>query len=429
MSHSPCSSWTAPVGALVAVLASVAAAQAADPGGAATYSPWAGFYAGAVYGAGLTLDRSSQTATRSASAWGQTSGAVLGYNFQAGRYIYGAEGDFSYHLLRPLNAGATGLSPSVDDTPQTLRLRMRVGYDLGAFFPYVAGGVASARIYETGYPFPADDSGQTREVTGLTLGAGLEWRFDAPVLGPLVLRGEYIIDAYPTTSFSVYPGQLPIRTQNIEQFFRIGLISYTDPMWRPSAASLAAGTFDWSGAYAGVLGGAQWAQPKTTLVGGPTSSMSAAGAAVGVMTGRNFMLGSFVVGYEGVLAASDTTATGSEPGVATVNYRNYFDAELRARAGYAFGRFLPYVTAGMDWGRSEETDPATNAYRGRIWSDGVMAGGGVEYAIDDRWSARVEYLIETPVGDNLTLLDAPALSLDQTRPAQTLRAGLAYYFH
>ncbi|THD42137.1 MAG: porin family protein [Bradyrhizobium sp.] len=417
-----------PLGAaLVAAVALATPAQAADPV-SSPYSAWAGFYAGAVYGAGLSLDRSSQTATRSVSGWGQTSGAVIGYDFQSGRYVYGLEGDFSYHLLRPTNGGVTGgLSPNVDDTPETERLRARFGYDLGAFLPFVDAGLATARIYQAGYPSPAVQWGQTQEATGVTLGAGLEWRFDAPYIGPLVLRGEYILDVLPTQSFAVYPGQAPIRTQNTEQFFRLGLISYMNPSWRPGAS--ASGNFDWSGAYAGVLGGGLWAQPKTTSAGSPSTTTSASGPAAGIFTGRNFTFGALVAGYEGALEATDVTGSGPQPNIADATFRNYFEAEARLRAGYAFGRFLPYVTAGLDWGRAEETDPATGSYRGRIPSDSATFGGGLEYGFSDRWSARVEYLYAVPTSTEWTRLDTATLVLDQTRPSQTLRAGLAYYFH
>jgi outer membrane immunogenic protein len=411
---------------LAAGCAFAAPAFAADAGGASAYSSWAGFYAGVVYGAGASTVNSSQTASRSVTGWGQTSGALVGYDFQTGRYVYGAEGELSFHLLRPDDTGAPGLSPHVVDTPVTERLRLRFGYDAGAFLPYVAVGVASARIYEAGDAWPAVQYGQTRQAAGLSVGAGLEWRFVAPILGPLVVRGEYVLDAYPTQSYAVFPGQLPIRTSAVEQFFRVGLIDYIDPSWRPTADS---GKFDWSGAYGGVLAGAMWAEPHTSL-GGATTNNSAAGPVAGVFTGRNFLFGPWMVGWDGAVEATNVTGTGPQPTGApmdAVSYRNYFEADARLRAGYAVGRFLPYVTAGLDYGRSEQTDLATGSYRGRVWSDGVAAGAGLEYAFDDRWAARLEYLYGWSIDSNGTRLDA--LPLEQTRPAQTLRAGLAYYFH
>jgi len=420
--------WSAVFVASSALTAPAFAADAAAPSG---YSPWAGFYAGVVYGAGASTVKSSQTASRSVTGWGQTSGALIGYNFQTGRYVYGAEGDLSFHLLRPDDAGVPGLLPGhVVDTPTTDRLRLRLGYDAGAFFPYVAVGVASARIYEAGDSNPNVQWGQTRQVTGLSIGAGLEWRFAAPILGPLVVRGEYVLDDYPKQSFTVIPGQQPIRTSAVEQFVRIGLIDYIDPTWRPTASG---GAFDWSGAYGGVLAGALWAQPRTTLSGAATkTSDSIAGPVAGVFTGRNFLFGSWMLGWEGAVEVTNATGTGPQPTGAPMNavkYRNYFETDARLRAGYALGRFLPYATAGLGYGRSEQTDLATGSYRGRIPSESAVAGAGLEYAFDDRWTARLEYLYAWSIGTEWTRLDAGSVTLDQTRPAQTLRAGLAYYFH
>jgi outer membrane immunogenic protein len=421
----------AKVGAVGALLALTISARAADlgptgappsPAAAATISPWTGFYAGAVYGAGYSSVRSSQTVSRTASTWGQTSGALVGYAFQSGPLVYGPEGEFNWHVLRPENGGASGLAESVNDTLETFRLRARVGYDLGQFLPYIAGGVASGKIYQYLYPWPSLEYGQSRQETGLTLGAGLEWRFVAPVFGLIAVRGEYIYDAYPTETFAL--DGVPMRSRASEQFFRVGLIDYPDETWRPPAAS--AGAPDWSGAYAGALVGDLWAQPRTSL-GGATTTDSASGPAGGIFTGRNFMFGPWMLGYEGAAEATDATGTGPQPSAAAVSFRNYFETDLRGRAGYAIGSFLPYVTAGADWGRSEQTDLNTGSYRGRIWSDSVAGGAGVEYMFNDRWSARVEFLVSAPYTHAATDLDA--LALEQSRPAQTIRVGLGYYFH
>jgi outer membrane immunogenic protein len=139
----------------VFVAGSALAAPALAADAPSAYSPWAGFYAGVVYGAGVSSITSSQTASRSVTGWGQTSGALVGYDFQTGRYVYGAEGELSFHLLRPDDAGVPGgLSAHVVDTPVTERLRLRLGYDAGTFLPYVAVGVATARIYEAGDTWP-----------------------------------------------------------------------------------------------------------------------------------------------------------------------------------------------------------------------------------------------------------------------------------
>jgi hypothetical protein len=189
----------------------------------------------------------------------------------------------------------------------TDRLRLRLGYDAGAFLPFVAVGVASARIYEIG-DAASLPGGQTRQATGISIGAGVDWRFAAPIVGPLVVRGEYVLDAYPRQSYAAGPGQ-PIRTSAVEQFFRIGVIDYVDPSWRPTAD---AGKFDWSGADGGVLAGGLWAQPRTSL-SGATTSVSAAGPAAGLFAGRNFLFGPWMAGWEGAVEVTNVTGTGPHP--------------------------------------------------------------------------------------------------------------------
>ena len=305
----------------------------------------------------------------------------------------------------------------------TERLRLRLGYDAGAFLPYVAVGVASSRIYEAGDAWPAVQYGQTRQATGLSIGAGLEWRFAAPILGPLVVRGEYVLDAYPSQSYAVFPGQQPIRTSAVEQFVRVGLIDYVDPSWRPTAES---GAFDWSGAYAGVLAGGLWAQPRTSL-GGVTTNDSAAGPAAGLLTGRNFLFGPWMVGWEGAVELTNVTGTGPQPTIAAVSYRNYFEADTRLRAGYALGRFLPYVTAGLDWGRSEQTDLSPPAHTADgFGATSAVAGGGLEYGFDDRWTARLEYLYGWSTGSRFDPARRSGARTDPSGADAARRAGLLF---
>ena len=387
-----------------------------------TISPWTGFYAGATYGVGYSSVKSSQTGSSTASGWGQTSGALAGYAFQSGPLIYGPEGEFNYHILRPENTGGPGLTASVNDTLETFRLRARVGYDMGQFLPFVTAGVASGKIYDYSYPFPLLDKGQTHQETGLTLGAGLEWRVAVPFFGPVTLRGEYILDAYPSQTFAVSGG--PLRARDLEQFFRVGLVTYPNENWRPSAPADVKP--DWSGPYGGLLAGDLWARPRTSL-GGVTTTYSANGGSFGIFTGRNFMFGPWMAGVEGAAMTTNATGTGPQPGIAAASFRDYLEADLRLRGGYAIGRFLPYVTVGGDWGRSEQTDLATGSFRGRIYSESVAAGGGVEYALTERWAARAEYLAYVPLQSTSTELNGA--NLQQSRFAQTVRLGLAYYFH
>jgi opacity protein-like surface antigen len=205
---------------------------------------------------------------------------------------------------------------------------------------------------------------------------------------------------------------------------RVALISYPGE-WRAGAQAARPASF-WAGDYAGVVAGGLFARPKTSF-GGASTSNAVNGAEYGFFAGHNFMFGSWMLGFEGATLLTDAHGTGPQPGIANVSFEDFFETDLRGRAGYAFGRFLPYITVGAAWSRSQQVDLATLSQRGNIFSEAVATGGGVEYAIDDRWAANLEYLHDTPFSHTSTGLDGVALA--QKRSADEVRVGLAYYFH
>jgi opacity protein-like surface antigen len=413
------------------VFAALSAAQspvsAADLAPAPIVEPpplanWAGFYAGSAFGFGYGAFKSSQTATRTSHHGGFVGGTFLGWQFEANRFVYGAEAEIGVNALRTRGPGiAPGLAGDVVDAVDTVRLRARLGYDLGVFMPFIAAGAATSEtdVYGT----TLSQFGQRRLETGLSLGAGLEWRVGLPILGPSTLRAEYIYDAYPTSTFAIAGG--PVRVGGSMQYFRLALISYPGEILKPSD-SAGGGPVDWSGDYGGILGGGMWSSPRTSL-GGVTTKTSARGPVFGMFTGRNFMFGNAMLGIEGATEIGNVRGSGPQPGVGFATYHDYVDADIRGRAGWAFGRFLPYLTAGVDWSRSQQIDPATGSSQGHVPGSSFVGGGGLEYMLSDRWSTRVEYLFDTSYKNTTTGLDG--LPLSQKRTAQTVRLGLAYYFH
>ncbi|MGA9201977.1 MAG: outer membrane beta-barrel protein, partial [Pseudolabrys sp.] len=61
----------------------------------------------------------------------------------------------------------------------------------------------------------------------------------------------------------------------------------------------------------------------------------------------------------------------------------------RARVGYAFNRWLPYVTGGVAYGNIQAVQPTGTSTSTNV---GWTAGAGVEVGINRNWSAKVEYL-------------------------------------
>ncbi len=163
--------------------------------------------------------------------------------------------------------------------------------------------------------------------------------------------------------------------------------------------------------------------------GTASTSLNATGPLGGIVGGRNFTFGPWVAGVEGSTMMTDFTGNGRSPASADgMTLRNYIQADLRGRAGYAFGRFLPYFAAGLSWGLSEQRDEVTLSENGRIPSSAWTAGAGLEYMLTDRLSLRGEYLYASTTSNARTSLP-PCTACSQSLTGSMVRVGMAYYFH
>lgn len=160
----------------------------------------------------------------------------------------------------------------------------------------------------------------------------------------------------------------------------------------------AAETFDWTGFYLGINGGYGWGQSSWSdpLVGADSGSFNSTGGLVGGQLGYNWQTGPVVLGIETdadwMNLKGSTSGTGGvclTDGAGQCQTQQSWLGTTRARVGYAFDRWLPYVTGGVAYGNIQAVQPTgttttTNA--------GWTAGGGLEYGIDRNWSAKLEYL-------------------------------------
>jgi outer membrane immunogenic protein len=123
---------------------------------------------------------------------------------------------------------------------------------------------------------------------------------------------------------------------------------------------------------------------------------------------NNVVLGLETDGQWSDIRVSEQGATGfgflGVPGFGYANIQNRLEwfGTTRARLGYAFGRVLPYVTAGVAYGENQAsgTQIINNSLVYGSTNDvrvGWAAGAGLDYAVTDQLSARVEYLyLELP---------------------------------
>jgi outer membrane immunogenic protein len=145
--------------------------------------------------------------------------------------------------------------------------------------------------------------------------------------------------------------------------------------------------YNWSGFYLGANGGGGWGTSNRDTAG----SLDLSGGVVGGTAGVNWQIGHAVIGLEGDVDWSNlkgsTTSTLCAAGCTT---SNDWLATVRGRAGYAFDRFLPYVTGGLAVGDIKASTPGFAG--GTQTNAGWTAGGGVELALTNNWTAKAEYL-------------------------------------
>ncbi len=197
------------------------------------------------------------------------------------------------------------------------------------------------------------------------------------------------------------------------------------------AADRAAGTADWSGLFAGVHAGGVFgrASGSTTALDGTPDAIAATesanlgldGTLFGVQAGYNWQLDNrLVLGVEadwskthlqGTQKAVSTEGTLANAGAlqAQTVYDIDWTSSIRGRVGYAVdNRWMVYGTGGLALARetqSREQYRSTNGATQELGTEttvsdveqasktriGWTAGGGVEYAINDRWSINANY--------------------------------------
>ncbi len=394
--------------------------QSASPASAPP-SNWGGLYAGSFVGGALGSFSTRESASASGTAWGGATGALAGYNWQDGVLVYGLEGDVGSNYLTRKFSGAPGLVANEAESIYAIHARIRLGYDAGGFMPFVAGGAA----YDRGAQFqqaPADFDGQTAVRAGWTLGAGVDAKVVLPIVGRSVVRAEYLYESLPTTSYNLNGPTL--RTDAAIQYARVALIStngeasHASPEVTPAA---------WGGNYVGAIGGAA-AQQIMTQGLGVAPTFRAAGPIGGAYSGQNWMFGNTMLGVDGAAMLANVVGHGPQPGAASTNYQNFLESDLRGRAGYAFGRFLPFVASGLDFGASQQVDNANGNTRTNQPVLAGTLGAGLDYMASERIAIRAEYLYSRSLASESTHLDGDSCC-SQTRTSNGVRVGAAYFFH
>jgi high affinity Mn2+ porin len=208
------------------------------------------------------------------------------------------------------------------------------------------------------------------------------------------------------------------------------LVPTKAPMVAPSA-------FDWSGVYFGGHFSYSLGHSTNTLFDSdPTlSGKSLSSFYGGLQLGYNYVVRSrLMLGIEGDISfpyfldngliSSRTTALGT-----TVTEQVDYVATLRARFGYAFDRWLPYVTGGFAWSQARFVEsPGVIRDEDKILRTrpGWVTGLGTEVALAPDWTARLEYLYYSFDGIDGTF--PSGVRYGSVFDTHTLRLGLSHQF-
>ena len=226
-------------------------------------------------------------------------------------------------------------------------------------------------------------------------------------------------------------------------------------------APIIAPVYNWTGFYVGLNIGGSWGHQGGALVDTvfgdiATSSANLDGVIGGGQIGYNWQVNQWVFGVEADFQGSgqrrDVTLNTAPttivlpivgaPGIpitipgSSTTYTDKLDwfGTVRGRVGWAMDRWLPYVTGGWAYGHGGISGTRTfttlvSTLNASQNYSGWTAGGGVEWAFANNWSAKLEYLY-IDFGNGPTIPLATALNFSARHMTDNVvRAGLNYKFY
>jgi outer membrane immunogenic protein len=196
--------------------------------------------------------------------------------------------------------------------------------------------------------------------------------------------------------------------------------------------------FSWTGVYVGGHVAYGWADKDWTDPAGPpfnAGSHTATGGLGGFQAGANYQFSNWVIGLEGQYSWGNLKGghiSLVDP-ADTLNTKVRRIATFAGRFGYAFDRALFYAKGGGAWARDDHTkiDLGVLEGVGRLDRSGWVVGGGVEYAFNGPWSAKLEYNYMDLGRRRVMLIDpagGPPDFFDIRQHIQTIAVGINYRF-
>jgi outer membrane immunogenic protein len=214
------------------------------------------------------------------------------------------------------------------------------------------------------------------------------------------------------------------------------------------AQAASAAPYNWTGFYAGFNLGVDGGSSTFTdlpsgdglpwLITGDTFTAKRTGASIGIEAGYNRQISHLVLGIEGDVGYLGGNGRGESQSISPTGAGifGYIQSggyvSLRARAGIAMDRVLLFATAGgivanhrsymqdVDFnGLTKETGPV----------GGWIVGGGLEYAVSSRWTAKLDaltYRLATKTVTGADTFAGPTYSV--TSKGTIVQLGFDYKF-
>ena len=188
--------------------------------------------------------------------------------------------------------------------------------------------------------------------------------------------------------------------------------------------------YNWTGFYVGINGGGGFGRSSFNSPNATTGNFNVSGGLVGGTIGYNYQMGQTVFGIEGDMDWAHIKGSHACAVTFVCQTQSHWLGTVRGRVGYAYDRFLPYVTGGLAVG-DIKADTVGFGTASNTTKTGWTLGAGVETQITGAWSAKVEYdhvdLGTTTCGVNCI----PATAMQPTRVKlneNLFRLGVNYRF-
>ncbi|KRQ02450.1 TonB-dependent receptor domain-containing protein [Bradyrhizobium manausense] len=196
--------------------------------------------------------------------------------------------------------------------------------------------------------------------------------------------------------------------------------------------------YHWAGAYVGANFGAALSAGEHVLTPIGWGATNPAGALGGLQLGYNHLLApNWLVGVEGELdwTSAQGKANFVDPaGTAALSMtsdHNWYDS-LSGRIGYVMGPLMLYAKGGAAWMNADYRMDVNSGLDGTslvsTTRPGWIAGGGVEYMLGSRWSAKLEYSHLDFGSKSLSLATPFGNSVNVDTSVDQVKAGVNYHF-